>query len=66
LGVTKWLKYLGCVCVCVKTGLFSSLPSIVNDDYRILTWKRCARKLSWPIFAWQDCKNHEKLKAGVK
>jgi len=39
----KWLKYLGGG---VETGLFSSLLSVVNDDYRILMWKVCARKWS--------------------
>jgi len=45
----KWLKYLGGG---VEIGLFSSLLG-VNDDYRILTWKVCAGKWSWSIFAWQ-------------
>ena len=47
----KWLKYLG---GSVETGSFSSLMSVVNDDYRILTWKVCVRKWSWSIFDWQD------------
>jgi hypothetical protein len=47
----KWLKYLGGD---VETGLFSSLLRVVNDDYRILTWKVCARKWSWSIFAWLE------------
>jgi hypothetical protein len=31
----------GWVGVGVDTGLFSSLLSVVNSDYRILTWKVC-------------------------
>jgi len=38
----------------VGTGLFSFLLSVVNADYRILTWKVCARNWSWTIFVWQD------------
>jgi len=59
----KWLKYLGGG---VETGLFSFLLSVVNSDYRILTWKVCARKWSWPIFAWQDWEIPAKLQAGVQ
>jgi len=46
----------------VETGLFSSLLSVVNDDYRILTWKVCARKWSWSIFAWQDLEKPENFR----
>jgi len=47
----KWLKYLGWG---VETGLISSLLSVVNDGYRIVTWKVCAYKWSWLVLAWQD------------
>jgi hypothetical protein len=50
----------------VGTGLFSSPLSVVNADYRILTWKVCARKWSWPLFAWQDWEIHEKLQADIQ
>ena len=78
LGDSKLLKYLGVVCVCVcvcvcacgevggvgvNTGLFSSLLNVVNSDYRILTLKVWVGKWSWPICAWQDWENPEKLQA---
>jgi len=63
LNDIKWLKYFGGG---VETGLFSSLLSVVNDDYRIVTWKVCARKWSWLVFAWQNRENPEKLQAGVQ
>jgi hypothetical protein len=50
----------------VETGLFSSLLSVVNADYRILTWKVCARKWSWPVFVWQDWENHEKFQVNIQ
>jgi len=58
----KWLKYLGGG---VEMGLFSSLLG-VSDDYRILTWKVCAGKWSWSIFAWRVWENPEKLQSGVQ
>jgi len=34
----------------------------VNDDYSILTWKVCARKWSWSIFAWKDLEKPENFR----
>jgi len=66
LSEVTWLKYLvrGRGGGCVETGLFSSLLNVVNADCRLVGWK-CAMKLSWPIFAWQDWENHEKIQAGI-
>ena len=68
LGDSKCLKYLGCVCVCARAGRvgwcgcrywFIFLPSECGEFWLQNTdLESMSRKLSWLIFAWQDCERN--------